>query len=773
MLQLVSIGKDFNIEHERHIVLEEVDLTFRSKEFVAILGKSGAGKTTLLNIIAGFTEPTSGKILFKGENINLFSDHAWDSYRNRTIGFVFQDYSLINHLTVFENVRIAMEIGGVDLKTADEKTEELLAKFGLTDKMDSYPRELSGGEQQRAVLARALANDPEILLCDEPTASLDDKAAQEIIRMLKEEAKSRLVIMVTHDTGYAEQNVDRIIWLENGLVREDTRPWSPEEEPETYEARPTKISLIAGIRYAAKSLKSTSFRRVFMGLGYAVGILCISFAFNMSTGFDDSISSFESRISTDNPIIINDGTIVVGRDRIIPLKDEVLEDEVPEDRYADAVVAHDMSLNSVEKENVIEKSYLDQLTRLDEDDVSGIGYIQKTVLHLIRYNEEGFRLPLDIEPEATEEQDIKLSVYPVTPSGDIKPFLEENYELLSGSYPEKATDICLVVDEHGQVDTDLLQKIGYDIEVHEPLAYSDLVGATFMLVDNDDYYRVNGEGLYEVSDDYEGMLESEKSIPVTLVGIIRPNEGGKDILKTGLVYSSELCTMAAEKARSSQMAVAQRRSDKDIFTGALVDNDKAKGLAESISGEQFPSRIVIYPRNFNSKQRILSFLDDYNARCTTRLEQVYYSDYSDSMTRNAESMLKGVKIALRTIAIIASFNCFFIMFVMVSDIVRSSRKEIGILKALGVYKYDISMIYFIEALMIGAFSGMVGVCASFLLTYPVNLLLYKTTGVPEILVFDMKTGIFLVVFSILLTITSGLIPALRTSREEARKLLST
>ena len=155
------------------------------------------------------------------------------------------------------------------------------------------------------------------------------------------------------------------------------------------------------------------------------------------------------------------------------------------------------------------------------------------------------------------------------------------------------------------------------------------------------------------------------------------------------------------------------------------------------------------------------------------MEQVYYSDYSDSMTRNAESMLKGVKIALRTIAIIASFNCFFIMFVMVSDIVRSSRKEIGILKALGVYKYDISMIYFIEALMIGAFSGMVGVCASFLLTYPVNLLLYKTTGVPEILVFDMKTGIFLVVFSILLTITSGLIPAIRTSREEARKLLST
>jgi putative ABC transport system permease protein len=785
MLELKNIKKTYHVGDVETRALDDISVAFRKKEFVAILGKSGSGKTTSLNIIGGLDRYDSGEMSINGKKTSDFSDKDWDAYRNNSVGFIFQSYNLITHLSIVANVELGMTLSGVSKEEKHKRALEVLDQVGLKDHLHKRPNQLSGGQMQRVAIARALANNPEILLCDEPTGALDTVTSIQIMDLIREVAKDRLVIMVTHNPEIAEKYADRIIEFKDGKIVSDTHPHIEKPKDDKFSLTKTSMSFISALTLSFNNLKTKKGRTFLTAFASSIGIIGIAVILSLSTGFRTQIDNFQRDTMSEFPIIMSQTTAEMDSEQMEAMSEKMKDQMMGTVEYADSdeVFLYDPAENTIVHTNVFTQEYLDYVNNIDPEICSNIGYTRIVGMNILR-DINGTITPVAFKNPFTDNQDqgsrmqamtsmegIGLSSYPKQLKEGEQSFLSQNYELLAGAYPESATDLVLVIDSSNSIDFNILKNLGFDIENKESIKFSEIVGTELKIIANDNFYVQTEYGSYLPGQDFKAMYEADNNITTKIVGVVRlSKDANVGILGTGIAYSDELAQLVIDKSIDSAIVKAQEASDKNVMTMEdMTPETKATFLAY-LGGNATPYMMMVYPDNFEDKDAVLAYLDAYNEGKSTD-DQVIYTDLAGTMSEMTGGILDGITAVLIAFAAISLFVSLIMICIITYTSVLERTKEIGILRALGARKKDITRVFDAETFLLGVFSGVLGVVISWLLTFPINKLLFKITELEDVAHLQLSHAVLLVIISTVLTVLGGHIPARMASKKDAVEAL--
>lgn len=754
MLQLVQIKKSYVIAGQPFPALNGIDLEFKNNEFVAILGQSGSGKTTMLNLIGGLDRYTSGDLLIDGKSTKAFKDQDWDAYRNATIGFVFQSYNLIGHLSVLDNVEMSLRLSGIGPKERKERATEVLVEVGLKDHIHKRPNQLSGGQMQRVAIARALVNNPKILLADEPTGALDSKTSVQIMQLIQKISKDRLVIMVTHNAEIAEQFSDRIVRLVDGKVVEDTRPVHPQDlnGSEKLINKKTSMSYLTAIKTSFKNLLTKKGRTILTSIAGSIGIVGIALVLSISNGMTAYTDNLQSDALAGFPITISSvvETDSFGPPPGTPFGDPI-ENEFPD---GDTLYAYDSDASTSVHINTIDQTFIDYLEQMDESYYNSISYTRSIALNIVDQTDQGNYVK--VTTQSTGGFFGSTNYFSELP--DNEEFILSQYDVLAGSYPSTSQELVLVVDSQNRLDLNLLNALG--ISVDETYQFSDFIGKTFKVVQNNDYYTQIGS-IFVPSTDYEAMYTSNQSLTLTITGILRVKEdASSELLDEGIGYTTMLTDQLLQIAKTSDIVVAQAASeDINVLTGQPFNAQLTfQQVMRIIGGDDSPTGVQIYPKSFEDKDLIKSYLDGFNVNKTEE-ESIIYTDLAEQISSTISSLINTITIILAAFAgislVVSSVMIGIITYVSVVE----RTKEIGIMRSLGARKKDISRIFNAETLLIGLASGFFGVVVAQLLNFPINIIIENFIDVPNFSNLMLSHAVLLVVLSTILTLIAGLIPS--------------
>lgn len=781
MLELRNIRKTYHVGDIETKALDDISVSFPEKEFVAILGTSGSGKTTCLNIIGGLDRYDSGELVIKGKKTSDFKENDWDSYRNNSVGFVFQSYNLIMHLSIVANVELGMTLSGVTAEEKRRKALEVLEKVGLGNHLHKKPNQLSGGQMQRVAIARALANNPEILLCDEPTGALDTTTSIQILDLIKEVAKERLVIMVTHNPKLAEKYADRIISFQDGKIISDTHPHQERPTGVGFHLKKTSMSFLTALKLSFHNIRTKKGRTFLTAFASSIGIIGIAVILSISTGFKEQIDMFQRNTMSEFPIIISQTTRQMNAENIESMQDEMREQMMGTVEYAtsEEVFLYDPVEANFLHTNVFTEEYMEYLNKIDPEICSSIGYTRIVAMNMLR-EVNGTVMPVTINNSMTSNnnnanmtsiRNSNLSSYPKLLREGEDTYLSKNYELLSGEYPKSATDLVLVIDEKNRIDFNLLNNLGFTTDNRESIKFTDIIGAEFKIISNDDYYIKTEMGSFLPGQDYAGMYASDNSILIKIVGVVRKKQEVKiGLLTPGIAYSDELSQMVIDSAKESKIVKAQKASDKNIITmEALKDEDKQNLLAY-FGGTSTPFMVMVFPDNFEDKEAVIQYLDAYNKEKEID-NQIIYTDLAGTMSELTGGIMDGITIVLIAFAAISLVVSLIMICIITYTSVLERTKEIGILRALGARKKDITRVFDAETCILGVFSGILGISIAWLLTFPINSIIYKLTELEDVSNLQVSHALILVLLSTVLTVLGGHIPAIMASRKDAVEAL--
>ena len=363
MLELKNIKKTYRVGDVETRALDDISVSFREQEFVAILGTSGSGKTTCLNIIGGLDRYDSGDLIINGKSTKNFKDREWDAYRNNSIGFIFQSYNLISHLSIVANVEMGMTLSGVSAAEKHRRAQEALEKVGLKDHLHKKPNQLSGGQMQRVAIARALANDPDILLCDEPTGALDTVTSVQIMDLIKEIAGDKLVIMVTHNPELAEKYADRIVKFQDGKIVSDSNPYSFEKENKEFSLKKTSMSFLTALKLSANNIRTKLGRTFLTSFASSIGIIGIAVILSLSVGFQMQIDKFEADTLQQMPIIISQQSMNLDTDTMIKMGEEQKKyEDYPDEKK---IYLFDSMQDTMTHTNKFTDEYIEYVNNMD------------------------------------------------------------------------------------------------------------------------------------------------------------------------------------------------------------------------------------------------------------------------------------------------------------------------------------------------------------------------------------------------------------------------
>jgi len=781
MLNLIDIKKIYRVGEIETVALNGINVAFREKEFVAILGASGSGKTTCLNIIGGLDHYDSGEMTIKGKKTKDFKPNDWDAYRNNSIGFVFQSYNLITHLSIVANVELSLTLSSVSAAEKRERALKVLKQVGLEDHLHKKPNQLSGGQMQRVAIARALVNDPEILLCDEPTGALDTTTSVQILDLIKSIAKDRLVIMVTHNPDLAEKYADRIIQFQDGLIVSDTHPHIEKEKPDGFNLIKTSMSFLTALNISFNNIRTKKGRTFLTAFASSIGIIGIAVILSLSSGFQDQIDQFQSDAMAEFPIIVMQQAMSMDRDN---MNSQPNENIVRREEYSDIdeIYVHDPSLTRIMHQNIISTEYMDYLKAIDPNICSSLGYTRLVSMNILR-KIDGKVTPVSIASGVagmtgggmsmsamSSMSNAGLSSYPTQIDKTSENYLKRNYDLLAGSYPETPEELVLVVDTRNRINIDTLKSLGFDITA-ESFKFNDIIGMEFKLIDNNDYYVETEFGTFLPGTDYESMYDSNKSITLKIVGILRQSETSQiGLLSPGLAYSDDLAELVIKNAINSNIVAAQKAVDYNIMSREeLSETNKSMFLAV-LGGDETPFVVMIYPKTFESKAAILTYLDEYND-AREMDERVIYSDLASTISNLTGNIMDGITFVLIAFAAISLIVSLVMISIITYTSVLERTKEIGILKALGARKKDITRVFDAETTILGVFSGILGVVIAYLLTFPINILIENVSGLVDVANLKLLYAVMLVIISTILTVMGGHIPARMASKKDAVEAL--
>lgn len=793
MLELVNIRKDYVTGDNVTVALKNVSVKFRENEFVSILGPSGCGKTTLLNIVGGLDRYTDGDLIINGKSTKEYKDRDWDVYRNHTIGFVFQTYNLIMHLTVLENVELALTLSGINESERRQRTIEVLEKVGLSDKLHSRPNQLSGGQMQRVAIARALVNNPDILLADEPTGALDSTTSVQIMELLKEIAKEKLVIMVTHNPELANEYSTRIIRIKDGELMEDSNPCEAVIVKEKDEStNKTSMSFMTALKLSFRNLLTKKARTLLVTLAGSIGIIGIALIMSMSNGFQTYINNIQEDTLTSYPLIIEKHTTdpeslflsVLSREqeKKEPDGEKVYVNNIFTDLY------QILLNNNITNDLVSFKSFLDNNEEI-QSLVTDIKYEYNADLNIYKQgvNNNGF-----MEYEYQTIYPSNLGMPQMSGFGSVGSWgelidndklIENQYELVAGSYPKNAEDVVIILDSDGQISDIILLMLGLrsfrdfaDInkELKNDYTYEELLSLEFLLLADSQYYQydeANNKINHITKDDpnaFRTLLMNE-SKTLRVCGIVRPNgEASMTSMFGSVGYTEKLVNYIVNKNENS-VAIQKQLEEENInlVTGeafALGGRDKlldSMGFVDSNN----PDSIQIYPTTFEAKERIIEIITEYNSVKETK-DKINYTDYVAVMISSVNDIVNAVSYVLIAFVSISLIVSSIMIGVITYISVLERTKEIGILRSIGASKKDISRVFNAETLIIGFGAGVLGIGISLLLLIPINFIIETLTTIANMGKLPLVGGIGLIIISALLTIIAGIIPSRIASKKD-------
>lgn len=801
MLKLEGITKDYKSGDGVVHALKGINLEFRRTEFVSILGHSGCGKTTMLNIIGGLDRYTDGDMSIDGVSTKKYKDVDWDTYRNIRIGFVFQSYNLIQHLTILDNVAMAMTLSGVGLAERKRRAEEALRIVGLEGQMKKLPNQLSGGQMQRVSIARAIVNNPEIILADEPTGALDSATSVQIMELLKEISRTKLVIMVTHNRELAEQYSTRIVSVKDGEIVGDTMPYDGSDESSTEKKvefevtdkekkkklKKSSMSYSTAIKLSFKNLMTKKGRTLMTSIAGSIGIIGVCLVLAISNGFSNYVNELQQTVLAGYPVQIAQETFDTnvllnmfmggtsgsdGRTQY-PDKDTVIQYN-PSEMISSAVIENDFGQDYIDYVNKVkENGWASSVTYSYGMDTTVIG---KTVNVLGAENYEkvnpsgGFDMSGLIVPKA----DIGWSEM----IGG-KEFIMSQYDLVAGTFPQNKNQVILVVDSYNQANVSVLLGLGFRSSQKE-VSFDDIVGTKLRVVANDDLYVEGENGLFAEKTDSVALKElylapeSETNLEIEVVGVLRPKEGTQlALLSTGINYTSELTQYLLEVNSKSRIVEAQSaNTSTDVTTGMpFTEKDTYRKAMQKIGGDSTPTGMNIYPKDFSGKEKIIAYLDQWNADNPD--SEVVYVDMSEMAASMLNEIIRIISIVLVCFAAISLVVSSVMIGIITYVSVVERTKEIGILRSLGARKIDISNVFNAETFIIGLLAGVIGVIVTYILSIPINLLIYNLVEIGTLCKLSPWHALIMIVVSFVLTLVAGLVPSSVAAKKDPVEALRT
>ncbi len=865
MLTLKNIHKVYQTGDISVEALRGVDISFRQNEFVAVLGPSGCGKTTLLNIIGGLDRYSEGDLVIKGRSTRDYKDRDWDSYRNHSVGFVFQSYHLIPHQTVLANVELALTLSGVGPRERRERAEAALRKVGLGDQLRKKPGEMSGGQMQRVAIARALVNDPEIILADEPTGALDSETSEQIMQALSEIARDRLVIMVTHNPDLADRYATRTVRLLDGRITDDTSPFDGQEEIAAPAASGrTSMSFGTAFRLSLNNLLTKKGRTLLVALAGSIGIIGIALILSLSNGVNTYIKSVEEDTLSVYPLSIESETMDSSNIMLAMMSTAAAPagEREPGRIYSSNVAGEFLNsmVAEVEENDLAKfKAYLDTTSDLDGL-VSGIGYKYETAPVIYNENAVGGLLRvnpstlIDTMTDSSIMGDMSamasmsgmggmtqmMSMYNLDAFSELNSLNSERYTLLAGRMPESFDELLIVAGENDDLSDLALFTLGLrdQSEVTQMFSsllsgqqtrtaeatsftYEELMALTFKLVLPGNLYKANAAGVYaSIADDPEQLREVlDQGVTLRVVGIARSSSQSliSAFVAGGIGYTHALTEYVVNANNETAAVKAQKEHpETDIFTGIRFDGGvdmevsmdllnqyldtlpaaqaaSIRAMVSLMSEERIlammreqmekqrtqatyegnlgklsasdlsaPSAIRIYPKDFESKEKIAALIDAYNERMRKEGHEasvIRYSDYVATLMSSVTTIVDTISYVLIAFVSVSLIVSSIMIGIITYISVLERTREIGILRALGASKRDISHVFNAETLIIGLCAGLLGVLVTWLLTFPINALIRSLTEVDAAAILPGAAAAILVVISMFLTVIAGAIPS--------------
>ena len=771
MLQLKDIVKKYNTGGTEVEVLKKVNISFRESEFVSILGASGSGKTTLLNIIGGLDKYSSGDMLLMGRSTKKFTDRDWDSYRNGTIGFVFQSYNLIGHLSVIENVKLALSISGESNKENDIKAKKVLEDVGLGEHLYKKPNQLSGGQMQRVAIARALVTNPKVILADEPTGALDSKTSVQIMELIKEISKEKLVIMVTHNPELARKYSDRIVSVKDGEIIEDTKPYIEQEGNNGYKLKKTAMAFSSAIKSSFKNLLTKKFRSLMTVVASSIGIISIGLVLAISSGMDKYIQTMQNENLSSMPITISSNQINFGIGEDNNTSDSSEENLVPKSR-------RDIHKNLYSEDALGNgETFIKYIQENAKDYYSAIDFAKGYKIKALTKNTKGDIVDVKMDGQDNSRGNTIFSVLPedknlIMNQFEIVKSLEQNFE-----YP-KGNEIVLFTAKNNEIDKNVLKALGYS--ENAKVKYEDILGKEFSIVDNNNYYTKVENRFVPATVDEKMYNAGTK---VKIVAIAKAKDSFT-VPQFTLGYTKKLQDSLLSKEVSSDIVKEQEKDkSKNILTNTKMDNEVATEVLSGLGANTEPSSILIYPKTFNDRDKIANTISEYNKKVAEKYGagtedynkySITYSDMAKQMTSIMSQMINTITLILTAFAGISLIVSSIMIGILTYVSVVERTKEIGILRAIGARKKDITRIFIAEAGLIGFVSGAVGVIVSSGLALPISNTIAKALKIDSFSAgLDIKSAVGLILLSVVLTLIASLIPSRMAAKKDPVEALRT
>ena len=850
MLELRNIVKEYQTGTETVRALKGIHLQFRKQEFVSILGQSGCGKTTMLNIIGGLDHYTSGDLFINGVSTKDYKDKDWDRYRNHSIGFVFQSYNLIPHQSVLANVELALTLSGVSKQERRQRAITALEKVGLKDQIHKKPNQMSGGQMQRVAIARALVNNPDILLADEPTGALDSATSVQIMELLHEVAKEKLVIMVTHNPELAQQYSTRIISLLDGQVVSDTNPYEEkflQKEEEKKKLYPS-MSFSTALSLSCNNLMTKKARTFLTSFAGSIGIIGIALILSLSNGVQGYIQGVEQDTLSSYPISIEDNSMdmSVMMETMIGIHDSGKKHE--DEKFYSKQMVNDILKTMSEK---MEKNNLEAFKEYLESNASNINKYTKAIeyqydLPLQVYNEKGTSGLVQVSPnqvmatiglQSMVDMQSTFMGSSVSNNNEIWKKLpesnvlrDESYKIVKGRWPSAYNEVVLAVDQNHEISDYALYALGLldqqtlkenfealqngkEIKADEQVSYTadELLDMQFKLLLNTDVYEnVNGIWIDRSADEDFMKQVIAQGDTIKVVGIIEPKEQTMTQSENGGVYyTTDLFKHIIEKTSQTDIVKQQKQNpDINVFTnrkfseGSKFDmnalSDEQKMQLASLSDEELtqymanyselanatyetnlkklgaidlaqPTAIQLYANSFDNKEEIVKLIKQYNEKVTNEGNEsnvITYNDLVGTMMNSITSIIDMISYVLMAFVSVSLIVSSIMIGIITYISVLERTKEIGILRAIGARKKDISRVFNAETCIIGFVSGCIGIMITILLNIPISIVVEKLSGVQNVASLPVVGAIVLILISLVLTTVAGIIPSKIASKKD-------
>ena len=706
MLKLKNISKYYKDGTKKRLILDNINLDFRCKELVFILGSSGSGKSTLLNIIAGNLKSDSGDIYVDSECITKYNDKHLNYYRNKTIGYIYQDYNLLDYLDVIDNIMLGYN-NGLD----KDSIKTLLKQLDLYEKRYTKVSVLSGGEKQRVAIARALINNPDIILADEPTGALDYSNSIKIMDILKRISKNKLVIIVSHDNNLANKYGDRLLYLQDGKMTYEMLS----DEGNFKKIAKSKIKKINLINLALKNIMLKKGRTFLTSLAISLGIVTMTIVMCLSNNFNQEIVNLEKDIVSVLPITIRNDTYY----------EETKEETLGK---SDDILIKDTTIKS--HQNKINQNYLNYLNNIKE--INSIVYNYDILMPFIS---DSYKI-------------INNTHMKQIPS---KKYINDNYEVIYGKNIENENEILLVLDKDNGLDKEIVDYFNLNSE-NKHLLYKELIGRKVKVIPNDLYYLQDNNNLY-YNDNYQKMFE-ESNVELKIVGIIKEKE--ENVNKSFIYYSSTVTKKIIDINCNSKIVKLILEKD----TNYIMEKNNKEETLSYLGYNSIPNQIDIYVDTIKDKETLIKKLDDYNKNN----DKLLYEDIMSSTIDIVKNFVNIISVILLIFTIVSIIVSLFMVSILTNIRVVERKKEIGILRGLGASRKDIRLLFNTENVMIGIISSIISIIIVILLKPTINSILYKLVKIDNMLVINYYLVIAICIINIIIIKLSGSIPSIKASR---------